>query len=191
MHRVPSLQKPTKGANWSPKLLCCLEHYRVSTSKYHTSCCTGWSFQIHIYVQPLKHSTTIHLGIGLIITIFHGRKVFGKIENFLLPTQGFLSSQILEDELFPQGCFQTFFSADPSPPLCWMLIISHFKIFWWKGYTGWEETVISSVWVHLSHSLSHRDKAFLQGGQMQVFIQRAKSQVQQCENLRMNSFQQH
>jgi len=65
---------------------------------------------------------TIHLGIGLIITIlnfieqeksFQGKKVFGKREkNFCFPPKDFFffpSSQILEDELFPQGCFQTFF----------------------------------------------------------------------------------
>lgn len=72
-------------------------------------------------MQPLKHMATIHLGIGLIITIFQGRKVFGKIEeNFLLPAQGFLffpSSQILEDELFPQGCFAAFFFCRSEPTL--------------------------------------------------------------------------
>lgn len=44
-----------------------------------------------------------------------------------------------------------FFSADQSPPWCWMLIISHFKISWWKGYTGWEETVLQYEFIFPSH----------------------------------------
>lgn len=81
--------------NCSPKLLCFLEHYRVSVSKQHAV--LAEVFQIHLYVQSLEHMATIHLGIGFIITIlnfieqekpFQGRKVLGKKrEEFLLSAQ--------------------------------------------------------------------------------------------------------
>lgn len=105
--------------------------------------------------------------------VFSGQeRLWQKREEFLLPAQGFLSfpsSQVLEDELFTQGCFQTFFSVDQSPPGCWMLIIPHLKSSWWKGYVGWEETS-SSAWDHLSHSLSHWGKTFLKDVQIQIFF---------------------
>lgn len=41
----------------------------MSASKQHAV--LAEVFQTHLYVQPLEHMATIHLGIGLIITILN------------------------------------------------------------------------------------------------------------------------
>lgn len=152
-----------------------------SVIKCHASWCAGWSFQIHLYVQTLEHMATIHLGIGLIITILNfiehekssqGRKVFGKWEkNFCFPPKDFCffhQAKFWKMNYFHRAVFRPFFCRS-EPTRMLLLIISHLKSSWWKGYAGWEETS-SSVWVHLSHSLTHWDKTFLKDVQIQIFF---------------------
>lgn len=152
----------------------------LPVSQYHASCCACWNFQIRLYVQPLEHMATIHLGIGLIINILNllnkkspfragkslakERRIFASHPRIFVftitPSSGIWTISI--------GLFAEVFSADQGPPGCWMLINSHLKKFLMKRLHRLGGGGNSSVRVNLSYSLSHWDKRLLQGGQIQI-----------------------
>lgn len=165
--------------NGSPELLWCLE-YQTSISQYHASCCPGWSFKIHLYLQPLEHMATIHLGIALIVNILNwwnkkslfraGNPLAKERRLFASHPRGFLFTTTPRSGRWTifTGLFAEVLSVDQSPPGCWMLINSHLEKFLVKRLYRLGRGENSSVRVSFSYSLSHWDKTFLQGGQIQI-----------------------
>lgn len=122
---------------------------------------------------------TIHLGIGLIINILNllnkkspfragkplaEERIFASHPRFFVFTITPSSGGITVST----GLFAEAFSADQSPPGCWILIHSHFKKLLMKRLYRLGGGENSSVGVNLSYSLSHWDKTFLPGGQIQI-----------------------
>lgn len=105
--------------------------------------------------------------------VFSGQESLAKDRRIFLPTQGFLVFSIKTNFgrwTISTGLFSDLFSAEQSPPRCWVLIISHFKSSWWKGYLSCGEIGVLQYEFIFPTCYPCWDKAFLQGGQIQVFF---------------------